>query len=163
MRKQTYKNDDANEVILRNSDMVYKLAYSQMKNKADADDVYQEVFWRYIKKRPLFNSSEHEKAWFIRVTLNCSKTAMKSFWKTKTVELDENTELIEPNTEDLSYALNCLPKKYNAVLHLFYYEDLTVEQIASIIKTSKSNVRMLLTRSRRALREIIERGNSNEK
>ncbi len=159
MPDKTDFSKSAEEVIRRNSDMVYRLAFSQMKNKDDADDVYQEVFCRYIKKKQKFESAEHEKAWFIRVTLNCSKTVLKFFWKTKISELDENMELIDIEKKDLSHALLKLPKRYNAVLHLFYYEDLSVEEISEILKTSKANVRMLLTRSRRALKEILERSN----
>lgn len=159
MPDKTDFSKSAEEVIRRNSDMVYRLAFSQMKNKDDADDVYQEVFCRYIKKKQKFESEEHEKAWFIRVTLNCSKTVLKSFWKTKISELDENMELINIEKKDLSDALLKLPKRYNAVIHLFYYEDLSVEEISEILKTSKANVRMLLTRSRRALKEILERSN----
>ncbi len=159
MPDKTDFSKSAEEVIRRNSDMVYRLAFSQMKNKDDADDVYQEVFCRYIKKKQKFESEEHEKAWFIRVTLNCSKTVLKSFWKTKISELDENMELIDIEKKDLSHALLKLPKRYNAVIHLFYYEDLSVEEISEILKTSKANVRMLLTRSRRALKEILERSN----
>ncbi len=159
MPDKTDFSKSAEEVIRRNSDMVYRLAFSQMKNKDDADDVYQEVFCRYIKKKQKFESEEHEKAWFIRVTLNCSKTVLKSFWKTKISELDENMELINIEKKDLSHALLKLPKRYNAVIHLFYYEDLSVEEISEILKTSKANVRMLLTRSRRALKEILERSN----
>lgn len=145
------------KTIKKNSDMVYRLAFSQVKNKADADDVYQEVFLRYIKKKPLFNDDEHEKAWFIRVTLNCSKTNLKSFWKTKACILDENIEDIPVETHDLSFALRKLSKKYNAVLHLFYYEDMTVEKIAQVLELKEANVRMLLTRARRKLKEILEK------
>ena len=159
MPDKTDFSKSAEEVIRRNSDMVYRLAFSQMKNKDDADDVYQEVFCRYIKKKQKFETEEHEEAWFIRVTLNCSKTVLKSFWKTKISELDENMELINIEKKDLSHALLKLPKRYNAVIHLFYYEDLSVEEISEILKTSKANVRMLLTRSRRALKEILERSN----
>ena len=145
------------KTIKKNSDMVYRLAFSQMKNKADADDVYQEVFIRYIKKKPMFNDAEHEKAWFIRVTLNCSKTSLKSFWKTKACPLDENIEDMSVDSEDLSFALKKLSKRYNAVLHLFYYEDMTVERIAEVLDLNEANVRMLLTRARRKLKEILER------
>lgn len=93
------------ETIKKNSDMVYRLAFSQMKNKADADDVYQEVFLRFVNKKPSFCNENHEKAWFIRVTLNCAKTNLKSFWRTKTAELDENLEDISVEKEDLSFAL----------------------------------------------------------
>lgn len=86
--------DEITQIIMRNSNMVYRLAYAQMKNSADADDVYQEVFYRYIRKHPDFKNQEHEKAWFIRVTVNCSKTSLKSFWKTKVCELESVTKEI---------------------------------------------------------------------
>lgn len=157
MSKKAGLSNNETEIIKRNSDMVYKLAFSQMKNKEDADDVYQEVFLRYIKYGIDFNDLEHEKAWFIRVTLNCCRTVFASFWKTKIIELDEIPETEEYNREDLSFALDKLPKKYNAVLHLFYYEDLSVEEISEILKIKQANVRMLLTRARRKLKEIIEK------
>lgn len=145
------------ETIKKNSDMVYRLAFSQMKNKADADDVYQEVFFRFVKKKPSFNDDNHEKAWFIRVTLNCSKTNLKSFWNTKTAEFDDNLEDISVEKEDLSFALKKLSKKHNAVLYLFYFEDMSVAEIAKAFDLSEANVRMLLTRARRKLKEILEK------
>ncbi len=163
---KTDLKDEEIFVIKRNSDMVYRLAYAQMKNKDDADDVYQEVFYRYIKKMPAFESREHERAWFIRVTLNCSKTSLTSFWKTKTVPIDENIEFPQSDKEDLSFALKKLRKinkKYTAVIHLFYYEDLTTSQIADALNLSEGNVRMLLTRARRELKKILEREQHYEK
>jgi len=145
------------ETIKKNSDMVYRLAFSQTKNKADADDVYQEVFLRFIKKKPSFNDDNHEKAWFIRVTLNCSKTNLKSFWNTKTARLDDELEDISVEKEDLSFALKRLSKKHNAVLYLFYFEDMSVAEIAKAFDLSEDNVRMLLTRARRKLKEILEK------
>lgn len=87
-------HDELKQTILRNSNTVYRLAYAQMKNTSDADDVYQEVFYRYIRKKPLFESLEHEKAWFIRVTVNCCKTSLKSFWKTKVCELTKLLKIL---------------------------------------------------------------------
>lgn len=92
--------------------------------------------------------------------MNCCRTVFASFWKTKITELDEIPETEEYNREDLSFALDKLPKKYNAVLHLFYYEDLSVEEISEILKIKQANVRMLLTRARRKLKEIIEKEQS---
>lgn len=163
MANEVGVSDEMKNVIMRNSDMVYRLAFSQMKNKDDADDVYQEVFYRYIRRKQKFDSPEHEKAWFIRVTLNCSKTVMKSFWKTKVSDFDECEDYPAVEKEDLEFALVQLPKRYNAVLHLFYYEDLSVENISRILKISKPNVRMLLTRARRMLKEILERSEYDEK
>lgn len=153
----TGHTDNEIKIIKRNSDMVYRLAFAQMKNKNDADDVYQEVFFRYIKKKPEFENSEYEKAWFIRVTINCSKTNLKSFWNTKVCELDDSFEDNAVEKEDLSFALKRLPKKYNAVLHLFYFEDMSVKEIANTLNLSESNVRIQLTRARRKLKEILEK------
>ncbi|MCM1115701.1 MAG: sigma-70 family RNA polymerase sigma factor [Clostridium sp.] len=147
------------EIIKRNSDMVYRIAFSQAKNKDNADDIYQEVFLRYIRRKPAFENADHEKAWFIRVTLNCSKTNLKSFWNTKVIELSEDFEDTPVDKEDLSFALKQLPKKYRAVIHLFYYEDMSIKDISNALNLSESNIRMQLTRARRKLKEILEREN----
>lgn len=149
--------DELKQTIIRNSNTVYRLAYSQMKNNADADDVYQEVFYRYIRKKPFFENTEHEKAWFIRVTLNCCKTNLKSFWKTKVCELDETFEDTKVEKEDLSFALKKLPKKYSAVLYLHYYEDMSIREIAKSLGLKEGNVGVLLSRSRQKLKEILEK------
>lgn len=150
-------HDELKQTILRNSNTVYRLAYAQMKNTSDADDVYQEVFYRYIRKKPLFESPEHEKAWFIKVTVNCCKTSLKSFWKTKVCELDETFEDTEVEKEDLSFALKKLPKKYSAVLYLFYFEDMSIKEIASALNLKEGNVGVLLSRARQKLKEILEK------
>lgn len=150
-------HDELKQTILRNSNTVYRLAYAQMKNTSDADDVYQEVFYRYIRKKPFFENQEHKKAWFIRVTVNCCKTSLKSFWKTKVCELDETFEDTEVEKEDLSFALKKLPKKYSAVLYLFYLEDMSIKEIASALNLKEGNVGVLLSRARQKLKEILEK------
>lgn len=150
-------HDELKQTILRNSNTVYRLAYAQMKNTSDADDVYQEVFYRYIRKKPFFENQEHKKAWFIRVTVNCCKTSLKSFWKTKVCELDETFEDTEVEKEDLSFALKKLPKKYSAVLYLFYFEDMSIKEIASALNLKEGNVGVLLSRARQKLKEILEK------
>lgn len=105
----------------------------------------------------MFENEEHEKAWFIRVTVNCSKTSLRSFWKTKVCELDESFEDIQVEKEDLSYALNKLPKKYALILHLFYYEDLSIKEIAKTLELKEGNVGVLLQRTRNKLKAILEK------
>lgn len=151
------RHDEIKQIIERNGNMVYRLAYAQMKNSADTDDVYQEVFYRYIRKQPVFENKEHEKAWFIRVTVNCSKTSLRSFWKTKVCELDESFEDIQVEKEDLSFALNKLPKKYSLILHLFYHEDLSIKEIAKTLELKEGNVGVLLQRARNKLKAILEK------
>lgn len=155
----SYTDDEIESIISRNSKTVYKLAFAQMKNENDADDVYQNVFYRFLRRKPVFENTEHEKAWFIRVTLNCSKTSLKSFWRTKVCELDDSFEAEPIELDSLSYALGKLPKNYSAVLHLFYYEDMSIKEIAKALDLSEGSIGMLLTRSRRRLKEIIEKEN----
>ena len=68
-------------IIKKYSNLVYNLAYAKTQNAEHADDIFQEVFLRYIKTKPIFNDNEHEKAWFIRVTINCSKSFFSSWWQ----------------------------------------------------------------------------------
>ena len=94
MLKNSLREEDYIEGIIdKYFNMVYKLAFSQTKNKTDADDVFQEVFLRYIKSNCKFENSEHEKAWFIRVTINCCRKLWSSAWFRHTVPLDEDISL----------------------------------------------------------------------
>lgn len=83
--------------------------------------------------------------------------SLKSFWKTKFCELDETFEDAQVEKDDLSFALKKLPKKYSVVLHLFYYEDLSIREIAEILSLKEGNVGMLLSRARQKLKEILEK------
>lgn len=144
------------EVIQREKDLVYRLAFSQCHQKDQADDIFQNVMYRYLKRKPTFESLEHEKAWFIRVTLNCSKTSLKSFWNNRVEEIDEQVYIFEKKEIDLTPYLNKLPKKYNAVLYLFYYEGYSTKEMAEILHIKENNVRVLLNRARNQLRKEIE-------
>jgi len=86
MGKQSLRKDDCLESVIEEySTMVYRLAVSQTGNRTDADDVFQEVFLRYIRRERSFESEEHRKAWLIRVTVNCCKNYFNSAWMKKTV------------------------------------------------------------------------------
>ena len=144
------------EVIQREKDLVYRLAFSQCHQKDQADDIFQNVMYRYLKRKPTFESLEHEKAWFIRVTLNCSKTSLKSFWNNRVEEIDEQAYIFEKKEIDLTPYLNKLPKKYNAALYLFYYEGYSTKEMAKLLHIKENNVRVLLNRARNQLRKEIE-------
>lgn len=153
------------EVIRRNSETVYRLAYSLVRTRADADDIYQEVFLRYVRKAPAFDSGEHEKAWFMRVTINCCRNLWKSPWMQRRRAL-ENDVLEREAAQEESYEIadedrvlietvKQLPEKYRAVIHLFYYEELSVEEIGKITNSKASTVRTRLTRARRQLKSLL--------
>lgn len=148
--------NDPEQVIKTYSDMVYRLAFARTGTKEDADEVYQEVFLRLLKKRPVFENEEHCKAWLLRVTVNCSNTLLTSLWKKRTVELEEDLPFQEKESLELYRELSELPQKYRDVIHLFYYEELSVAEIANILHRKESTVRTQLTRARAMLREILE-------
>lgn len=159
MENQSLNTDDCIEnVVNMYSNMVYRLAFAQTRNKSDADDTFQEVFLRYIKRKPVFETEEHRKAWLIRVTINCSKKLWVSTWRKRTEELDESIVFELEEEKNLHYELQKLPVKYRTVIHLFYYEDLSIEEISEVLKQKPSTIRTQLTRGRRRLKEILKEG-----
>lgn len=141
------------EVIQREKELVYRLAFSQCHQKDQADDIFQNVMYRYMKRKPVFESLEHEKAWFIRVTLNCSKTSLKSFWHNKIDEIDEQTYIFEKQEIDLTPYLNKLSKKYNVVLYLFYYEGYSTKEMAELLHIKENNVQCFIKPSKKSIKK----------
>ena len=157
--------DDFEQVLELYNKMVYRLAYARTGNVQDAEDVLQEVFLRYIKTNKTFNDEEHRKAWLLRVTVNCSKTLVTSSWNRR--RSDEETDDSYFGTDDRQLeqwdtksavleAVKTLPEKYRVVVHLFYYEELSVEEIGKITGTGLSAVKTRLHRARNMLKNILK-------
>ena len=83
---------EVNNAIEQYSDMVLRLCMVNLKNSADAEDVFQTVFLKYALHAKPFESPEHEKAWLIRVTVNACRDLLKSFFRSHTVPLEEVAE-----------------------------------------------------------------------
>lgn len=149
-----YKEQNMKDVLSEYSDMVYKIAYSQTKNQHHAEDVFQEVFLRLIKKKPSFQSKDHLKAWLIRVTINCSKSIFLSFHFKKRAEL--SNDIADSNVilekSELYYAVMNLPNKYKNVLYLFYYEGYSIKEIATILDKKEATIKTNLHRGRNLLK-----------
>lgn len=157
MGQPSLELDDCVENVVRYyADMVYRLAFARTGTKYDADDIFQEVFLRYVTKRPAFKSEEHRKAWLLRVTVNCSNKFWNSFWKKKVQGLTGDLVFAEQETVELYEELQKLPPKYREVVHLFYYEDMPLEEISRVLKRKNSTVRTQLTRARAMLRKFME-------
>lgn len=148
-------------LVERYSDLVYRLAFTSTKRQNDAEDLYQEVFLRYIRRQPVFASREHERAWFIRVTVNLAHSFWRSAWKRKIVLFAQDKDFPVSEQEagqdhQLRELLAGLPPKDRNVLHLYYYEDYSVEQISRLLGVRASTVRTRLTRARRRFAAILE-------
>lgn len=143
-------------VIERYKDTVYKIAYTYCKNRSDADDVFQEVFLRYFRSKPAFFSDEHEKAWFVRVSINCSKKLLLSSWFRRTAPLEENLSFETPEESDLFHAVIALPLKYRSIVHLFYYEGYKIKEIAKLTSQQETTVATQLQRARQLLKTRLK-------
>ena len=144
--------------IERYSDTVRRLCMIHLKNNADTEDIFQTVFLKYVLSSVSFENDEHERAWFIRVTINACKDLLKSFFRSHTVSLDN---IIERSTElpsdyrDVWEAVFSLPQKYRDVVYLHYFEDYTAPQISRIIGKNVNTIYTLLTRSKQMLRKKL--------
>lgn len=138
---------------------LYAVAFNVCKNQQDSEDVVQETFIEYFTQRKKFDSEEHIRAWLIRVAINKAKNKNNIFFRKNSVSLDDYIETLTFETEDsknLFEEVMKLPEKYRIVIHLFYYEDYSVKEIANILKISESNVKVRLSRGRMLLRNNIK-------
>ena len=149
---------EANRAIERYADTVRRICMIHLKNHADTEDIFQNVFLKYVLSTAVFESEEHEKAWFIRVTINACRDLLKSFFRSRTVSLDtlldQPADLTETDRSVLDAVL-ALPPKYRDVVYLHYYEGYTAPQIGQILKKNVNTVYTLLNRAKQALRETL--------
>ena len=148
---------EANRAIERYADTVQRICMVHLKNPADAEDIFQTVFLKYVLHSPAFQSEEHEKAWLIRVTINACKDLLRSVFRSRTVPLDqaENRPAADSSAGEVLEAVRELPKKYRDVVYLYYYEGYPAQQIGEILGKNVNTVYTLLTRAKKQLREIL--------
>ena len=144
---------------------VYAAAFSICKNASDAEDVVQDTFLKYYMTHKNFDSEQHIRAWLLRVAINKAKNIQASFWRRNGVPLEDYIETLSfetPESKDLFEEVMKLPEKYRVVVHLFYYEDYSVKEIANILKISESNIKVRLSRGRAMLKDALKEGWEDE-
>jgi len=149
---------EVNRVIEQYADTVRRLCVVRLKNQADAEDVCQTVFLKYALHTAPFESSAHEKAWIIRVTLNACRDLLRSFFRTSTVSLDtllDEPAALTPDGRETLEAVLSLPQKYRDAVYLHYYEGYTAPEIASILGKNVNTIYTRLGRARSLLRETL--------
>ena len=149
---------EGNRAIERYADTVRRICFVHLKNRADTEDIFQTVFVKYLLHGEPFASEEHERAWIIRVTLNACKDLLKSFFRSRTVPLEELTDRAMPaETEqrEVLQAVLALPVPYRDVIYLHYYEGYTAPEIAGILGKNVNTVYTRLTRARGLLRQAL--------
>ena len=146
------------EMVDRYANLVYRLAFARTRSRDAADEIFQEVFLRYVSRQPAFDSEAHAKAWFCRVTVNCANSYWRNPFRRRTEPLDAAAELAAPEPEEarLDGYLDKLPPELRAAVHLYHYEGYSTPEIAELVGKSESAVRMRLMRARRLLRGYLE-------
>ena len=133
---------------------VFRLALSYLYHSQDAEDVCHSVFLTLVEKDvALFPGSE--KAWLLKCTANACKDLLKSFWKQNRDELNENMVFLDARDRDLWAVVGTLPPKYRAVVHLYYYEGYSQEEIAKILGITRTAVQTRMQRARKLLEKEL--------
>ena len=150
---------EVQELVALYQDSLFAVAFNLCKNAQDAEDVVQDTFIRYYTLKKEFDSKEHIRAWLIRVAINRAKNVSRTFWRRNRISLQDYMETLTFETEEsenLFETVMKLPEKYRIVIHLFYYEDYSVGEIAGILNLSESNVKVRLSRGRTLLRDALQ-------
>lgn len=141
-------------------DAVYRLALGQTRSKADAEDVYQDVFMRLYSDATEFTSDEHLKAWLLRVTINRCHDLAKSNWNRRTVAFDPMRDDVaefvrDPADADVWDAVGQLPDNLRSSVHLHYVEGYTTDEIARMLNSRPATVRTWLSRARAQVKDLL--------
>jgi len=161
-------------------DTVLRLAQCKTRNRADAEDITQTVFMKLCERKAPFDSDEHRKAWLLRVTLTCATDVQRDPWNKRCTGLDGTDKAFESliqrqeaaasaatsaagytNSESVltetlvTEAVASLPEKQRLAVHLYYYEEYSIREIALITGENPSTVRSHLHRGRASLKVLI--------
>lgn len=138
---------------------LYAVAFNVCKNAQDAEDVVQDTFIQYLSHKKEFESESHIRAWLIRVAINKAKNKNNAFFRRISLPLEnymQTLTFVSEESSELFETVMKLPEKYRIVIHLFYYEDYSVNEIADILKVTPNNVKVRLSRGRMTLRNTLK-------
>ncbi len=145
------------KIVEQYADSLFRFAFSFCANREDAEDIVQDVFVKYLKAKPVFSEETQCRAWLMKATANRSRDVLRNVWRQRRQPLDEALAFIPEEREDgaVFSALMGLEAKYRAVVYLYYYEELSVREIAASVGASESAVRMRLLRARQQLKQQL--------
>lgn len=148
-------SNDFERVFKRNNKRLFLIALSFTANQYDAEDILQNSFMKLLKTKIEFENDEHIDKWLTSVTVNESKNLLKSAFRKKSADFEDyiaTCSFESEKSEDLFNAVMSLPKKLRTVIHLFYYEDMPIKEIAAMLNIKQSAVKTRLCRAREQLK-----------
>ena len=129
-----------NELIDEYSNMIFQIAYQNLFNKSDSEDVTQEVFIKLINNLENLNNKNHIKAWLIKVTINLCKDYNKSFWNKNTTSIDEELKYFDVENQNVLKELSKLSYEYRNIIYLYYYQGYKIKEISEILSMNQNIV-----------------------
>ena len=153
------------EAFRRYGDRLFSAAFSICRNREDADDTVQDTFLKYYTLNEEYIDESHLKAWLIRVAINRAKDLSGAFWRKNRVcweEYMDELEFQEPEDRSLFEAVMRLPGKYRIVIHLFYYEEYSIDEISAILHRSQGTVKSQLSRGRKLLKTMLTEAQNHD-
>lgn len=151
-------------------DMVIRLAYTFVKEKELSEDIAQEVFINCYKNLDRFEEKSSYQTWIYRITVNKCKDVLRS-WSFRNIFIKENTKLMNllpifenfnleasEEKEEIFIEILALPIKQREIIVLHYYEDLSIQEIATLLKINVNTVKTRLHRARTKLKGSFEKG-----
>ncbi len=149
------RNDDIRETVEKYRDSILRFAYAYLKNRAEAEDIAQDVFITYIENSPLCETEGKKKAWLMKVTANKCKTLLSSVWKKRVTEISDDLLYMPQENAGLLRFVLSLEKKYRIPIHLHYYEGYSIEEISRLMDIKVATVGTWLARGRKKLKDMI--------
>lgn len=160
---------DYEEIYRLYANDVLRISYFYLGNREKAEDVTQDVFVKLLQNRPELAPGS-EKAWLFKVALNRCKDLWRSSWLKRVVLGSPSFELypakdefsLHDDEEALLTAVHNLPSEFKEMILLFYYQNMSISEIASAMSLPEGTVSSRLSRARKKLEETLIKENGDE-
>ena len=152
-----FTDEHFSAIAHRYMDTVFRLAFSYLKNRADADDVTQNVLLKLYRYEGDFQSEAHLKNWLIRVTINECRSSLRALWR-RTENIEDYVNSLQMPTQEHSELLEAvlkLPQKYCAAIYLHYFEGYSAAEMAQLLSLPEATVYTHLARGRAMLKTML--------
>lgn len=159
MHKNDPETQNLENTIYEYKNIVYGIAVTQLNNKHEADDIFQEVFLLYFIKQPSFDNAAAKKAWLIKATINKCRQHNYSKWNRyidKTTEPDVVATLETTDDKEIYSAVKELPYKYREAVYLHYFLGFSVNETADMIGVRDNTMSMRLSKAKKLLQKRLE-------
>lgn len=151
------------KLIEENKVYLYNIAYAILNNSDNAGDAICETILKAFHKIKDLKRSEHFKTWITRILINESRKILKQ--KRKVVKLEDymnNFQVHDTENKlniklDLQKALKSLDKKQYDVIMLYFYNDLSIEDISKILKIPEGTVKSRIHTAKQKLYNLLNK------